>query len=128
MFCRTGLVAIVALLTLTVYPPAAQVGGRDPQPPGAAVKAAPAPRPSVTLQHQLIQVTPAVPADPVDPGALVAPVAPTKRPKPPSLRRALPSTRLAYGPGQQESIGVRARRAFLGDGRFRPEPFPRLDR
>ena len=111
---RTGLVAVVALAALTMYPPPAQVGGRDPQPPAAAGKAAPAPKPSVTLQHQLIQV---------DPPETI------KRPKPaPRLRRALPSTRLAYGPAPQQSLGVRARRAFLGDGRFRPEPFPRLDR
>ncbi len=50
-------------------------------------------------------------------------------PKPaPRLRRTLPTTRLAYGPTRQETLSSRARRALLGDGRFRPEPFPRLDR
>jgi hypothetical protein len=88
----------------------------DPQPRAAAEKAVFAPKPSVTLQHQLIQVEP------------VAPVAPTTRPKPaPRLRQDLPPTRRASGPVQQESLGGRARRVLVGDGRFRPEPFPRLD-
>jgi hypothetical protein len=117
MSFRTGLVVVVALAALTVYPPPAQVGVRDPQPAAAARKAASAPQPSVTLEHQLIQIEP------------VEPVEPTRRPKPaPRLRRTLPPTRLAYGPVPQESLGVRARRVVLGDGRFRPEPFPRLDR
>jgi hypothetical protein len=66
----------------------------------------------VTLKHQLIEVEPVRPPKPA-----------------PRLRRALPPTRLAsHGAGQQESLGARARRIVLGDGQFRPEPFPRLDR
>jgi hypothetical protein len=109
---RSGLVLIVALLALTVYPPPAQVGVPDPQTAvPAATKVSPAPKPSVTVEHQLIQVEP------------------MPRPKPvPRLRPALPSTRLAYAPPQQDTLVARARRKFLGDGRFRPEPFPRLDR
>jgi hypothetical protein len=109
---RTGLVIIVALAALTMYPPPAQVGVRDPQAALPATKLPPAPKPSVTVEHQLIQVEP------------------VRRPKPaPRLRRALPTTRMAYGPLRQEdSLAGRARRAVLGDGRFRPEPFPRLDR
>jgi hypothetical protein len=73
----------------------------------------------VILQHQLIEVAPAGPMEPE----------PMKRPKPePRLRHTVPATRLASGPVRQESLGVRARRAFLGDGRYRPEPFPRLER
>ena len=109
---RTGLVVIVALAALTMYPPPAQVGVRDPQAAQPAMKLPPAPKPSVTLQHQLIQVEPVRPPRPA-----------------PSLRRALPSTRLAYGPSRhQDTLAARARRAVVGDGRFRPEPFPRLDR
>jgi hypothetical protein len=111
---RAGLVIIVALAALTMYPPPAQVGERNPQtaaPAATAAKLPPAPKPSVTVEHQLIQVEPMPPPKPA-----------------PRLRRALPSTRLAYGPTRQDTLVSRARRAVLGDGRFRPEPFPRLDR
>ena len=109
---RTGLVLIVALAALTVYPPPAQVGVRDTE--AATAPASKVPQPpgrSVTLEHQLIQVEPVRPPKPA-----------------PRLRRALPTTRLAYGPTRQDTLASRARRAVLGDGRFRPEPFPRLDR
>ena len=76
---------------------------------------APAPRalqPSVVIQHQLIQIEPAPQPKPV-----------------PRIRRAVPSTRLAYEPLlRRDTMVSRARRVVLGDGRFRPEPFPRLDR
>jgi hypothetical protein len=109
---RTGLVSIVALAALTMYPPPAQVGVRDPQTATAPAPKVPSPpKSSVTLEHQLIQVEPIRPPKP-----------------PPRLRRALPVTRLAYGTPHQETLVTRARRKFLGDGRFRPEPFPRLDR
>jgi hypothetical protein len=112
-------VAVVAFAALTVYPPPAQVGVRDAHPAAPAGKAAPAPRPSVILQHQLIEVAPAMPVEPE----------PLKRPKAgPRLGHPLPATRLASGPVRQESLAVRARRAFFGDGRYRPEPFPRLER
>ena len=102
---------VVALAALTMYPPPAQVGVRDPQTAVPAAKVPPAPKSSVTVEHQLIQVEP------------------QPRPRPaPRLRRSLPSTRLAYGPPRQDTLVTRARRAVLGDGRFRPEPFPRLDR
>jgi hypothetical protein len=114
MLRRTGLVMIVALAALTMYPPPAQVGeikGTEVTMPAPA--AAKAPLPSVTLQHQLIQIEPA------------------PRPRPTlRLRRQLPATRLASasGPIRTDSLVARARRAVVGDGRFRPEPFPRLDR
>ncbi len=102
---------VVALAALIMYPPPAQVGVGDPQTAAPAGKAPPAPKSSVTVEHELIQVEP------------------MPRPKPaPRLRRPLPSTRLAYGAPRQETLVTRARRKFLGDGRFRPEPFPRLDR
>jgi hypothetical protein len=111
--CRRGpLVLIVALATLTMYPSTAQEGVPEAQVrlPVAAHRSTP--QPSVTIQHQLIQIEPA------------------PRPRPvPKVRRALPSTRLAYGPlVRRDNLAVRARRVVTGDGRFRPEPFPRLDR
>ena len=111
---RAGLVLIVALATLTMYPSIAQE--RVPEThvsiPAAAPRSTPAP--AVILQHQLIQVEPAPRAKPA-----------------PRVRRAVPSTRLAYGPVfRRDNLASRARRVVLGDGRFRPEPFPRpaLDR
>ena len=102
---------IVALATLTMYPSTAQEGLPEPQVslPAAAQRA---PQPSVIIQHQLIQIQPA------------------PKPKPlPRVRGAVASTRLAYGPVlRRENLASRARRVMLGDGRFRPEPFPRLDR
>jgi hypothetical protein len=108
---RAGLVLIVALATLTMYPSTAQEGIPAAQVtlPAAAPRA---PQPSVIIQHQLIQIEPT----------------PTPRPVP-RVRRAVPSTRLAYEPLlRRDNLASRARRVVLGDGRFRPEPFPRLDR
>jgi hypothetical protein len=109
---RAGLLAVVALAALILYPSPAQEEVRAPQTgvPTAALRSVPSP--SVTLQHQLIQIEP------------------LRRQKPaPRMRRTLPPTRLAYAtltrPG---TIAARARRVVLGDGRFRPEPFPHLER
>jgi len=118
MLRRTGLVMIVALAALTMYPPPAQVGevkGAETAVPAPSAPGAPAaPLPSVTLQHQLIQIQPPPPPKP------------TLRQR----RHFLPSTRLASAPGtpRPDTLVARARRAVMGDGRFRPEPFPRLDR
>ena len=90
---RTGLVLIVALAALTMYPPPAQVGVRDAQ-------AAPL-RPRRSAAAQPVGDAGA----PADPGRAVRP------PKPaPRLRRALPSTRLAYGPAPADKLAARARR------------------
>ena len=111
MFRRTGLVVVVALAALTMYPAPAQVRVvREPQPALPAASSQQPPPPSVTLQHQLIQVEP------------------VRRPKPaPRLRRTLPATQLASVP-RRDTLVARARRAVVGDGRFRPQPFPRLER
>ena len=108
---RTGLVLIVALASLTIYPSTAQEGVAEPQVSLRPV-AQRSPQPSVIIQHQLIQIEPA------------------PKPKPvPRVRRAVPSTRMAYDPLlRRDNLASRARRVVLGDGRFRPEPFPRLDR
>ena len=104
---RAGLVIIVALAALTMYPPPAQVGVPDPQPPAAASKLPPAPRPSVTVEHQLIQVEPVRPPKPA-----------------PRLRRAVPSTRLAYGPTRPVTlVSVRAAPSLATAGSVRnPSP------
>ena len=107
---RTGLVLIVALASLTIYPSTAQEGVAEPQVSLRPVAQRSA-QPSVIIQHQLIQVEP-----------------PKSKPAP-RVRRAIPSTRMAYDPLlRRDNLASRARRVVLGDGRFRPEPFPRLDR
>ena len=114
MFRRAALVPVIALSVLIVYPRPAQVGAPPAQSGQRSVAKPAAPAvtlPSVTVEHQLIQVEP-------------------PRPKPaPRIRRVHPSTRLAAAPiDRRAALVVRAGRAFMGDGRFRPEPFPRLDR
>jgi hypothetical protein len=66
---------------------------------------------SVTVEHELIQVTAAAPVQPRLPSS--------------------PTVRLAAGPARSIKTGgfaVRAGRALMGDGRYRPEPFPRPGR
>ena len=68
---------------------------------------------NVTLEHQLIHV----------------PAAHVK--KMPPRPRVSQATRLALrssAPQRQESLVSRAGRMLLGDGRYRPDPFPRPDR
>ena len=54
------------------------------------------------------------------------------RPRPPQLSRPRPwrSTRMAVAPppDSRATMVAKARRALIGDGRYRPEPFPRLER
>lgn len=109
-------VPVVTVAVLTLYPRAAQVGpaaaqdGSSPAPVSARSAPAPPP-PSVTLEHRLIEVRPA----------------PRLRPAPRSIRRPL-ATRLTAALLPRDTLVMRARRVVVGDGRFRPEPFPRLDR
>ena len=64
--------------------------------------------PAIRLEHQLIEV-------------------PAAAPRPPVRRRVEgPQVKLAAGSGGDADLITRARRAFVGDGRYRPEPFPRL--
>jgi hypothetical protein len=109
---RAALVPVVALVLLILSPRPAQVGEPPAQPDAPRAAAPAAPLPSVRLEHQLIQVEP---ARPEKPGV--------------RIRRTIPSTRLASAAlDRRDKLVSRARRAFLGDGRFRPEPFPRLER
>ena len=109
MVPRPALVPVVALALLILSPLPAQVGTPPPRP----VVSAPAlPLPSVKLEHQLIEIRP------------------PRRARPDvQIRRDIPATRLATAaPDRRDTLVARAGRAFLGDGRFRPEPFPRLER
>ena len=70
------------------------------------------PPPAIKLEHQIIEVQP-----------------PRAVNRPPRRRVAPVTTRLALlrAPAGGTLV-ARARRAVIGDGRYRPEPFPRLDR
>ena len=83
----------------------------------AAAPLAPAQAAAVTVEHELVVVSPAPP--------LAA--TPPRRSAPP----ASPAVRLTAGPGRAlkpAGFAVRAGRALVGDGRYRPEPFPRPGR
>jgi hypothetical protein len=63
---------------------------------------------SVRVEHQLIQIVP-----PPAPAVRARPVAPASNRRADSRKPA------------PDHLVVRARRALVGDGRYRPEPFPR---
>ena len=71
---------------------------------------------SVRVEHDFVTL----PDAPVTPGTApvaVAPMAPMR------VKRNGPATPRAVA---ERSIAQKTRRALLGDGRFRPEPFPRV--
>src|SRR5687767_1698886 len=108
---RTGVVPAVALAVLMLFPPAdrpsrARAAAVPPEPVGRMPET-----PAVQLEHQLIRVP-----EVRSPRAVPAP------------RRAPPATRLARLHADRHAPLARARRMLVGDGRYRPEPFPRLMR
>ena len=94
---------ILLLLTLAVllWP------SRAESPVHALVASAPA---DITIEHQLIQVTESATPRRRPPTVAVSRVAAVRKP----VQRS-----------RQEALVVRAGRLLLGDGRYRPEPFPR---
>ena len=107
------MVPLFAFAVLMLHPPLAERPRREPvtaplapvpQPPPASVA------PSVRIQHELVRLPKPAP----------------RAPRPPAWR----STRmaLAHEPTGRTPLIVRASRALVGDGRFKPEPFPRLAR
>jgi hypothetical protein len=89
--------------------PAAQQAGEQP-PSGAPARNIERGReaPSVRVEHELIEV-------------------PLRLPQPPAARTVATHAvdRRARHSPQPEHFVARARRALFGDGRYRPEPFPR---
>jgi len=115
---RAGVVPLLAFAVLMLNPPL----GNRPAPAPAKTSAAPAApvivAPSVRIEHELVRL----PQPQAQPPA---------QPKPtPRVSRPWRSTRMAHAtqPESRPRLLVRASRAFVGDGRFRPEPFPRLTR
>jgi hypothetical protein len=109
---RAGMVPLFAFAVLVLHPP---VTGRPPQPQAAPAIQAPAPAPALTVpsvrvQHELVRLPKPAP----------------RANRPPAWR----STRMALAnpPYGRAALLVRASRALVGDGRYKPEPFPRLSR
>lgn len=102
------------LAVLMLHPPPASSPRVDrtvvPQ-MGAPVAQPESVAPSVRIEHELVRLP---------------------KPRPHSINRPAQwrSTRLAAAEpaDPQAPLLVRARRAFVGDGRYKPEPFPRLER
>lgn len=93
--------------------------------------------PDVRVEHEFVRVPdPQLPAIASDTGRRSAVSTPTVRDREVTLRtaeRSLPAvTRASSQPppvqraGQERTLLEKARRAFVGDGRHRPEPFPRV--
>jgi len=107
------MVPVMMLAVLMLYPPSASSPLRArpdiqlPASPGIVEPAAP----SVRVEHELVRLP---------------------RPRLPQVSRprALRTTRLSVTdqPETRVPLLVRARRAVIGDGRYKPEPFPRLER
>lgn len=118
MYPHGRMVPLMMLAVLMLYPPPASSPRVEPvtaQPvalPQASPGIQPAPLgadPSVRIEHELVRLP---------------------KPRPQRINRPQwRSTRLAAAelPDPRAPLIVRARRAFIGDGRYKPEPFPRLD-
>ena len=113
MYCHARTVPLMMLAVLMLHPPPAS----SPRVERTAVPTVVAPvsppdsaGPSVRIETELVRLP---------------------KPRPPRINRPVQwrSTRLAAAEpaGPQPPLIVRARRAFVGDGRYKPEPFPRLE-
>lgn len=122
-----GMVPVMMLAVLMLYPPSASSPSRtrpDIQLPASPGVGEP-PTPSVRVEHELVRL----------PRQLVR----LPRSRLPEVSRPRPwrSTRLSMTEEAEtrrplivraRRVVVGARRAVIGDGRYRPEPFPRLER
>jgi hypothetical protein len=111
MYRRAGLLPLAAVAAFLLFPPA-QLSPQGQAGAGPASRQLAPPPPAIKLEHRIIEVQP-----------------PKAVNRPPRRRVAPVATRLAslQAPGAGTLV-ARARRAVIGDGRYRPEPFPRLDR
>ena len=105
---------LIMLAVLMLHPPPASSPRVDQiaVPPVVAPQLSPdAEDPSVRVEHELVRLP---------------------KPRPQHLNRPVQwrSTRLAAAQPSESrpTLIVRARRVFVGDGRYKPEPFPRLER
>ncbi len=113
MYRHARMVPLMMLAVLMLHPPPASsphVGGTTVRTVAAPVSQPDSAGPSVRIEHELVKLP---------------------KPRRPRINRPAQwrSTRLAAAEpvAPQAPLLVRARRALVGDGRYRPEPFPRLD-
>jgi hypothetical protein len=112
MYRRAGLLPLAAVAAFLLFPAVELWPQGQPETPRTTGELAAPPPPAIRLEHQIIEVQP-----------------PKAAKRAPRRRVAPAATRLASISVQGDTTLVaRARRAVLGDGRYRPEPFPRLER
>jgi hypothetical protein len=113
MYRHARMVPLMMLAVLMLHPPPAsspRVDRTALQPVAAPVSQPETSGPSVRIEHELVQLP---------------------KPRPYRINRPAQwrSTRLAAAEptDRHAPLFIRARRAFVGDGRYKPEPFPRLE-
>ena len=118
MYRHGRMVPLMMFAVLMLYPPPASSPRVDPTAAGPVplpqaspgIEASPVgASPSVRIEHELVRLP---------------------KPRPQRINRPQwRSSRLAAAepPDPRTPLIVRARRAFTGDGRYKPEPFPRVD-
>jgi hypothetical protein len=114
MYRHARMVPLMMLAVLMLHPPPAsspRVDRTALRPAAEPVSQPESAGPSVRIEHELVRLP---------------------KPRPQRITRPAQwrSTRLvaAEPADAQTPLLVRARRALVGDGRYKPEPFPRLDR
>jgi hypothetical protein len=105
-----GIILVIAGLSRIAETPASTVAEQTSTvvPDPVETQATSVPPPTIRVVHQLVQVP-----------VFTSPVR-TRTPPPPPIRRA----RIEGNP-EPARLASRARRVLLGDGHYRPEPFPR---
>lgn len=113
MYRHARMVPLMMLAVLMLHPPPASsplVDRTAVQPVAAPVSEPETAGPSVRIEHELVQLP---------------------KPRPHRINRPAQwrSTRLAAAEptDRHAPLFIRARRAFIGDGRYKPEPFPRIE-
>jgi hypothetical protein len=114
MRIRVAVIGLILFAAVGLFPRRAESPLRASQAPAdfplrASQAPVPAPLPSVTIEHDFVRI------------------APTTRMGAPYRKIAAPAKR-PPAPRVSNSLLARAARAVLGDGRHRPEPFPRPGR
>ena len=93
----------------------------------AAARPGPEPEPSVRVEHELVALPPIARVSPRPEARRAA-----RGDRAPTVSAAAPRTTDPQAPapavraGRDRTMLEKARRAFVGNGRYRPEPFPRV--
>src|SRR5215213_8647032 len=112
MYRRAALLPLAAVIAFLLFPAAELTPQGQGQPANTPANVQSPTAPTIRLEHQVIEV----------PSPRMVKRAPRRRIPPVATRFASAS------PQPASTLVARTRRAVMGDGRYRPEPFPRLDR